>query len=305
MYELAEILSVFATREKCIIGVCSGEALPHIPGCDTPFISRNILKRTDPAASLPGVKSIIVIGVEPKVEKYPPMPEGAGILSILGAVEDYHVAIKALLTKLVAELKHKFAYKILVDSPALDERALAVRAGLGYIGRSGLVISPEYGSRFNIGLLLTDIVIKNNIRSKSQTSCPPSCRKCIDACPTGALSESKGVNPTRCISYLTQKDNLTQEESSLMGRHLYGCDICQNACPKNRPLGAAWANPNDWLSMSDDDFVKAYGHTAMMWRGPAILRRNAKIAAQCPKPRLKINTKSSIGFGGVSAEDTV
>jgi len=261
--------------------VCGGEALSHIQGRNTPFVSSNILKRTDPAASLSGAKSIIVIGVEPTIENHPPMPEGAGILSVLGVAEDYHVVIKALLKKLVAELlQHmKFAYKILVDSPNLDERALAVRAGLGYIGRSGLVISPEYGSRFNIGLLLTDISVSDNGRDDERRNCPQNCRKCINACPTGALSESNGLNPARCISYLTQKDNLTQEEALLIRHHLYGCDICQNVCPKNRPHGAAWASPNDWLSMSDSDFVKRYGHTAMMWRGAAILRRNAKIVA--------------------------
>jgi len=233
-------IKAFAKRENCIIGICDTAPLTLDTTRFTPFVSSNLAKRTDPAASLPGVKSIIVVGVESKIEAFPPMPEGAGILSVLGVAEDYHVVVKSLLKKLVDELRAQvnFMYKILVDSPTLDERALAVRAGLGFIGRNGLVISPEYGSRFNIGVLLTDIAIASeakqstilgllppryargrlcnapcndggggcsaNQRSQAVT-CPPNCRNCITACPTGALTRSNGLDAARCISYLTQK----------------------------------------------------------------------------------------------------
>jgi len=230
------------------------------------------------------------------------VPEGAGILSVLGVAGDYHIVVKTLLKKLVAELQlhTNFMYKILVDSPTLDERALAVRAGLGFIGLNGLVISREYGSRFNIGVLLTDLPLAQPSAASSSkegltypapcfekerperpavhthaNACPPNCQNCITACPSRALSKLGGLDAARCISYLTQKDNLTPEEAALMSGHLYGCDICQNVCPMNRPQPTLWANPQDWLSMSDAEFAKAYGHTAMLWRGVALLRRNA------------------------------
>jgi len=261
-----------------------------------------------------------VVGVPFAVEDFPPVPEGAGVLSLLGVVEDYHVTVKALLKKLVDKLHvHvSFTHKILVDSPTLDERALAVRAGLGFIGRNGLVISPEYGSRFNIGVLLTDLPLAQppalwatpfqgrglsmqtpypeaELSDKQSplpgkgaggetwvhtNTCPPNCQKCIDACPSRALSASGSPDPSRCISYLTQKDNLTPDEAMLIGRHLYGCDICQNVCPFNLSAPTPWANPDNWLSMSDADFTKAYGHTAMLWRGTALLRRNAAIVKE-------------------------
>ena len=314
----------FVKRENCIIGVCDAAPLTIDVTGFTPFVSRDSLKRTDPAANLPGAKSIIVAGVPYVNKNFPPVPEGAGILSVLGVAGDYHIVVKTLLKKLVAELQlhTNFMYKILVDSPTLDERALAVRAGLGFIGRSGLVISPEYGSRFNIGLLLTDIDMPSspvNIKALSEArqstepgllrsynprndgeggygaahnklpvaTCSPDCSSCISACPTRALSESVGYDVTRCISYLTQKDNLTPDESTLIGRHLYGCDICQDACPHNIQQPTAWANPKDWLSMNDDDFANTYGRTAMLWRGTALLRRNAKAVIDNVKQFIK------------------
>jgi len=279
-----DVLRDFAAREGCIIGVCDGEPLPHIPNPDTPFVSKDTAKRTDPAANMPGVKSIIAVGVGNILESFSPMPEDAGILSVLGVTEDYHVVVKKVLRKLAAELEQhtQFKYKIFVDSPNLDERTIAVKAGLGYIGRHGLVISQEFGSWFNIGLMLTDIAITDvqrqvhNASSYSSFSCAPDCNHCIDACPTGALSETNGFKVSRCISYLTQKDSLTSEEAVLIGRNLCGCDICQDVCPKNPSQPVVWANPDDWLNMTDEEFKNMYGHTAMSWLGVARLRRNAQ-----------------------------
>jgi len=235
---------------------------------------------------MPDAKSIIVMGVPNKLIAFPPMPKGAGVISAYGIADDYHTIIKALLKKLATEMQQHtdFKYKIYVDSPNLDERALAVKAGLGFLGRNGLVIS-KYGSRFNIGLLLTDIPIERlsphlgrEMKTiQSDSGCPPSCRKCIDACPGDALSIMDGINSARCISYLTQKDGLTPEEAAQIGYHLYGCDICQDVCPLNQPQPTAWAVPEDWISMTDEAFANTYGHTAMLWRGAALLRRNAKI----------------------------
>jgi len=307
-YALESLIKTFANQENCITGICDTAPLPLNPTHFTPFVTRNQTKRTNPTANLPGAKTIIVIGVESKIKDFPPAPEDAGILSVLGIANDYHITVKALLKKLANELQShtNFMYKILVDSPTLDERALAVRAGLGYIGRNGLVISPEYGSRFNIGVLLTDLplpatsyqprhceeqsdeAIQQNRQPSDNrgllhythynkaSTCPPKCNLCITACPTNALSNSAPPDATRCISYLTQKENLTPEEATLIGRHLYGCDICQNVCPQNQPTPVAWANPEDWLTMSDEGFTKTYGHTAMLWRGAKLLKRNAK-----------------------------
>ena len=278
MNNLLSLLSEYVAQQDCIIGICDATPLPLVLSTDTPFVSKDLAKRADPAANLPGAKSIIAIGVAYGIKTFPPMPENAGELSLLGVVEDYHVTVKKVLRGLISRLEQetKFKHKMLVDSPTLDERAIAIKAGLGHIGKHGLVISKRFGSRFNIGLLLTDIDFGNENNNPLLDTCPADCNLCIQACPTGALCETDGFIINRCISYLTQKNSLTPSEAKLLGRNLYGCDICQNACPKNQTQPIAWANPDDWLRMNDDEFKKAYGHTATLWQGTGLLKRNAK-----------------------------
>jgi epoxyqueuosine reductase len=281
------IVDAFAARHGCIAGVCDAAPLPRAPYEATgfvPFVSKDLEKRTNPAATLPGVQSIVVVGVghgtegENAERALLRQPEDCAEISSLGQAEDYHIRIKGLLLELVKELRkhYTFRHKALVDSPGLDERALAVRAGLGFYGRHGLVISREYGSRFNIGCLLTDIPLTAPLHNDPANRCPPGCQRCIAACPTGALAHGHKFNVARCISYLTQKDTLTPQELSLLGNQLYGCDICQDACPRNAPRVKTTVHPADWLAMSDDDFARAYGHTAMLWQGAERLRRNAR-----------------------------
>jgi len=260
--------------------MCDAAPLQPTAAGFTPFVSNDMSKRLDPCANLAGAQSIIVMGVPIKTGEFTPPPHNAGILSQLCVADDYHTLARKLLKNLAAKLQchTSFMYKILVDSPNLDERQLAARAGLGHLGRHGLVISPEYGTRFNIGLLLTSIPIEAlGSHTPATGSCPKNCKNCITSCPSGALSASSDYDVTRCISYLTQKKELTPEEAKLIGRHLYGCDVCQDVCPKNKKQPTPWVTPEDWLSMTDDDFAKIYGHTATLWQGTALLKRNAKI----------------------------
>lgn len=275
------ILNTFAEKYGCIIGACDASPLDESRyGGFVPFVSADIKKRTDPAAVLPGATGVIAIGVGQgkmidKVDKEP-LIDGGAQLSSLGTSPDYHPRVRATLRELANELKqhYDFKHKILVDSPNLDERAFAVRAGLGFLGRNGLVISQKFGSRFNIGLIVHDI---KDLDVKCfgfqnlllQEACPPNCRLCINTCPS----------PSCCISYLTQKKELSADEETLLSRsnQLYGCDLCQDACPFNAECETNFVNPRIWLSMDDDAFAEKYSHTAMLWQGTTILRRNAHI----------------------------
>ena len=277
------VVEQFAKLHNITTGVCDAAPIDagRLASPFVPFVTEDLRKRTVPEMILPKAGSIVVIGVpypETKI-KEPCAGSAQGVLSSLALHEDYHIRVKSLLRKLADEMKlwyGSFRYKILADSPTLEERILAYRAGIGFFGRNGLIISQKFGSRFNIGCMLTDIPKISFINETTLPECPPNCRKCTDACPTNALC-GEYLDARKCISYLTQKDILSPEEESLMGKHLYGCDICMDACPFNSPQPVIYANPEEWINMSDEDFKREYGKTAMMWRGADILRRNARV----------------------------
>jgi epoxyqueuosine reductase len=293
-----QTIKAYAASKGYIAGVCGSGSLDcrlYEQAGFVPFVSTDLHKRTKPAATAENAKSIIVIGV-PHAEPKGTEPSPAE-LSSLGQQRDYHNYVKTIAHTL-AEYLHTIdsdfkVYKTLIDSPGLDERALAVRAGLGFYGRHGLIISREYGTRFNIGCLLTNAEIETKTDSKPNTPALytaqklcTDCNQCAAACPTGALSANplsanpnKNFDVRRCISYLTQKDKLTPTEEKLLGNQLYGCDICQDACPHNPPRAKTYIDPSQWLHMSDEDFQQKYGHTAILWRGAGILRRNAQIVS--------------------------
>ena len=314
------LLQNFADANNIIAGVCHPGPLDTtrlLQSEFTPFVSADILKRVSPALSLKSVKSIIAIGVPyKKLESLKPdysltTNTHTGNLSSLGTNEDYHVLVKDALIKLKAQLPATTKTKILVDSGGLDERGFAHRAGLGFFGKNGLLISKKFGSLFNIGLMLTDIMLEeDSYQSLVETSCPAKCNLCIEACPTNALT-LQGLNVKNCISYLTQKENLSQEEEELLkatSNQLYGCDICQNICLLNKKVAlplftdssetpepkvtAGKCNSifltdkaqtnfsidlNKWLNMDTEDFNKTYKNTAMLWKGTDILKRNGKL----------------------------
>ncbi|MCL1862207.1 MAG: DUF1730 domain-containing protein [Defluviitaleaceae bacterium] len=255
-------------KNDIIMGACVAErVLLGNTSLFVPFVSKDIEKRTNPEASLKNVKTIIVVGVGYK-EIGNGGGEGTAVLSSLGTCEDYHPRVKGILHSLAKDMGLN-QYKILVDSPALDERALAYRAGLGIYGRNGLIISKKFGSRFNIGCLLATQSVE--IASTPDVECL-NCNACIEACPV------KG-NKQQCISYLTQKESLTSDEEALIkkSRQIYGCDICQDACPLNKKRNATFVDPQKWLSVSDEELKQIYANTAMLWRGVDVLRRNARI----------------------------
>ena len=131
-------------------------------------------------------------------------------------------------------------FKICVDSVPLAERALAVRAGLGFIGKNHMLINPEFGCKIFLGEIITDLKLELDVPviAPEINTCSH-CEKCINICPTGALRPDGLLDASKCINYLTieYKGEIPAELAEKIGNRLFGCEECINVCPyqKNAP----------------------------------------------------------------------
>ena len=172
--------------------------------------------------------------------------------------DDYHDVVKARLedlrARLVAELG-PMESRVYVDTGPVVERAYAAAAGLGAWGKNTCLLHPEHGSWFFLGEVITDLELEPDA---PRTDMCGSCTACLEACPTGALVEPYVLDATRCISYLTieVKGAIPEEHRADVGRHVFGCDICQDVCPWNRRRreeGAPEFAPREGLMAPDLD----------------------------------------------------
>ena len=211
---------------------------------------------------------------------------------------DYHKVLLKRLRALESRLKEElggFESRAYVDTGPVVERSLAVAAGLGWTGKNTCLIHPRLGSYGFLAVLLTSLPVENE---GAQASLAPdrcgTCRRCIDACPTQALTAPYRMDARRCISYLTieHKGAIGAELMAEMGRQVFGCDICQDVCPWNSPRRAPVAADGDlaareelvnpaleWLAGLDEAaFEREFNGSPVRRAGFAGLRRNAAIA---------------------------
>lgn len=200
---------------------------------------------------------------------------------------DYHKTIRKMLQQMLRTLQAEhpaLAGRAFVDSAPLLEKQYAVEAGLGWIGRQSLLITPRLGSFVLLGELVLNDEADLYDTPYTRNGCGD-CRRCMEACPTGALTAPMTVDATRCISCHTIEAP-PESEVDLHG-WIFGCDECQSCCPHNRhaplhrnaafdPLfDPAAIGPAEWAAMSDDDFAGRFGSTPLKRSGLARLQRNA------------------------------
>lgn len=207
------------------------------------YMARHGSLRYRPEELLPEAKSIVVVRLnylcqDPawEVLNNPQL----GFISRYAQNRDYHKLIRAKLVKLAEKLKSiygDFAYRPTADSAPIMEKPLAVKAGLGWIGKHTNLINSQNGSYFFLGCLVTTLPLEQiNFSSEFKSSHCGSCTKCITACPTGAIVAPYQLDARRCISYLTieHHGSIPIEFRKLMGNRIYGCDDCQMVCPWNK-----------------------------------------------------------------------
>ncbi len=242
--------------------------------------------RADPRSLLPEARSVICVGklyLTPGPSSIQATEPDRGWIARYAWGQDYHAVLRRGLERLAARLEQEcgpFQWKICVDTAPLLERALARRAGLGWIGKNTCLINQPRGSWFFLGELLVSIEIEPD--SEPPPDRCGSCTRCIEACPTQAIvptGRAEGpawaLDSRLCISYLTieLRGPIPDERRTALGRHVFGCDICQDVCPWNRraPYSAepefqpAHAAPSleELAGLSEEDFRRRFGDTAV------------------------------------------
>lgn len=201
-----------------------------------------LARRRDLNVILEGVQSVILVALPYWPDTLPDAQEdpARGAVSCYAWGRDYHKILEKKLKHLGKWLQSEAdaEVKYYVDHGAVQERELAARAGMGFIGKHTLLIHPRYGSGVFLGELLTTLPLPPD-QAPPMPDCG-SCQKCLDACPTDAFLGPYKLDARRCISYLTieLKGSIPKELRPLIGNRIYGCDICQQVCPWNRFVGA-------------------------------------------------------------------
>ncbi len=258
------------------------------------YLHRNQDKRFCPAKLLDNAQSVICVAVNYTPPQTAQPACGCLRVANFALYEDYHEFIRRRLYQLadfIAVQQPNIQFKVCVDSVPLAERALAHRAGLGFIGKNRLLIHPTLGGQLLLGELLTTLPLEPD--SPLQDNPCGDCRCCIQACPTGALTD-KGLDCRRCLSYLTIEEpgDIPAAFHSAIGNRLFGCDACLLACPYSQNAPACSNSQFALLPRRNEltavqvagwtqaDFEAVFGGSAVGRLGLDRLRRNARICGQ-------------------------
>lgn len=201
---------------------------------DMEYLERNIDKRLDPRLLVENAKSIICVALN----YYPQekLPSHVPQFAYYAYGQDYHDVVRGRLNQLFNFIQRRFpeaSGRCFSDSAPVLERFWAARAGLGFIGKNTLLIIPGKGSYFFLGEIIINLELDYD--TLLTQSCG-NCRRCIDACPAGAIEKPHWLNANKCISYQTieNKGEIAPEIIPSLNNNVYGCDICQEVCPWNR-----------------------------------------------------------------------
>lgn len=256
------------------------------------YMANHFDMRVDPTLLVPGAKTLICLTFNYFTEQKQTDPEAPKIATYAYG-EDYHFVVKERLKSLLNFMQTEIGEingRCFVDSAPVMEREWAQRSGLGWNGRNTLTINPKRGSFFFLAEIICDLPLlyDDPIRDHCGT-----CRRCIDACPTQAIApEGYFLDATKCISYLTieLRDEIPGEFKQQMDGWMFGCDVCQDACPWNRfserhqestfephpeLLGMT---KGEWVELTEQVFGRVFKKSAVKRAKFAGLKRNILFA---------------------------
>ncbi|RSK51311.1 tRNA epoxyqueuosine(34) reductase QueG [Hymenobacter rigui] len=254
------------------------------------YMANHFDKRLDPRLLVDGAKSVISL----LLNYYPPedqqQPDDTLKVSKYAYGRDYHFVIKDKLKTLLQDMQQEIGEvggRCFVDSAPVMDKAWASKSGLGWVGKNSNLIRPGTGSFFFIAELIVDLELDYDGPIKDYCG---TCTKCVDACPTQAITEPYMVDGSKCISYFTieLKDQIPREVNGQFGNWVFGCDICQDVCPWNRfakphqePQFTAHPalknlTPGDWREITHELFSELFRQSAVKRTGYAGLQRNIR-----------------------------
>ncbi|MGH9897546.1 MAG: tRNA epoxyqueuosine(34) reductase QueG [Pyrinomonadaceae bacterium] len=261
------------------------------------WMARDIAKRTDPHHLLPDAKSIIVVALNyftphTHEEVRENCETTFGKLSRYCWGDDYHDVIGSKLKSLLSWIKEEWPQaegKVCVDAQPAMDKAWAVRAGFGWIGKHSNLITRDFGSWVFIGELILNLELEPE-PERVEDHCG-SCTLCIDSCPTHAIIDNRLIDAGKCISYATiesRDEELPSSVSEDLNGWLYGCDICQEVCPWNRfeqPTNEARFEPRngetslpleDVLNITHEEYTQRFRRSSVKRAKLSGLKRNAR-----------------------------
>ncbi|HWP39690.1 MAG TPA: tRNA epoxyqueuosine(34) reductase QueG [Tepidisphaeraceae bacterium] len=256
------------------------------------YLHRRFEQRTDPASYLPGARSVICVAMNYYAPLTPPpQAAGQGRIARYALGQDYHELFKPRLYQLADWIRCRVPdaqTRCAVDTAAVMEKELAARAGVGWIGKNTCIINERIGSWLLLGEVLTTLPLPPDDPAIDRCG---TCRRCIDACPTQAITAPYQLDARRCISYLTieRREPIPDEFHDKLHGWLFGCDICQEVCPWNSkaPLSSEPAfqprfssgtiDLHELLAWREQDYRDRLRGSAIKRVKLPVLQRNAKL----------------------------
>jgi len=258
------------------------------------WLADRVEERTDPAQYFPGARSAICVASNYRTELETPVPVDAGRVARYALGDDYHIVMKDRLHDLADWLRATVPgtkTRSSVDTAPVMEKELAARAGIGWMGKNTCIINEKIGSFILLGQILTTLDLHADEPVDDRCG---SCTRCIDACPTAAITDEYQMDAGLCISYLTieHRGEIAADLQPKMGDWIFGCDICQDVCPWNRKSPStsdpafqprfktgslAWKRVLEWTEV---DYKLQLKGSAMKRVKLPMLRRNARIVGE-------------------------
>ncbi len=253
------------------------------------YMANHFDKRLDPTLLVPGAKSVISLLLNyytPQKQTDPEAPK----ISMYAYGEDYHSVIKDKLSELLFRLQEQFgqfAARVFTDSAPVLEKAWAAKSGLGWVGKHTNLIHKKAGSYFFLAEIICDLELQPDGPATDHCG---TCTRCIDACPTDAITEPYKVDGSKCISYFTieLRDEIPMDVKGKFENWMFGCDICQEVCPWNR-FSVPHNNPrfqasaellnmrkSDWEELTEEVFKELFRRSAVKRTKFEGLKRNIR-----------------------------